>query len=121
MSYEKKLIACKESYPFEGWLENGVEFEMDQYTEESCSRAKKIMDELIDDLITTGEQATLSERLLLIENAVKSYNALNKQIEGLIETGEREALCDVFENIAVAIGISPEDHDGDVTYKWREW
>jgi hypothetical protein len=121
MSYEEKLIASKQSYPFERWLENGVEFEMDQYTEESCSRAKKIMDDLLGNLIGAGEQATLSERLVLIENAVKSYNVLNQQIEGLIETGEREDLCDVFENIAIAIGINPEDYDGDVTYKWREW
>jgi len=56
---------------------------MDQYTEESCSSAKKIMDELIDNLIRAGEQATLRERLLLIENAVKSYNVLNQQIEGV--------------------------------------
>jgi hypothetical protein len=121
MTYAENINQNKESYPFENWRENGIEYEMEQYTPENCGAAKQIMDDLIEGLVRLGESSSTDNKIELIKNAVIAYNNLNDEVEGLIETGEREDLCDVFENIAQSAGINTEQYDDDITFQWRTW
>ena len=77
----------------------------------------------MEELLRLGEDATEREKLDALKSAVVALNTLNRQIPGLIETGEREDLCDMFDEIAQACGLEPANYgDGQgVATEWREW
>jgi len=54
---------------------------------------------------------------------VLSLNELDDKIDGLIETGEREDLCELIDQITIAAGLNPENYaDGEgLADEWREW
>lgn len=130
MTYSEKLEQTKSIYPFNNWREaffpdeeHGLEG-MEQYSEENCSAAESILDRLITDLVAAGEDAPEEQKLKLFQTAVENLNELNDENDGcLIETGEREDLCELFDQIAIAAGIDPEKYgDGDgIASEWRDW
>lgn len=130
MTYSEKLEQTKGIYPFNNWREaffpneeHGLEG-MEQYSEENCSAAESILDRLITDLNTIGEDAPEEQKVKLFQTAVEDLNELNDANDGcLIETGEREDLCELFDQIAIAAGIDPEKYgDGDgIASEWRDW
>lgn len=124
LSLEDALNEIKKSYPFNGWRASFFEYDMEQYTEENCNSAKKILDELIQELVIIGKEADKDLKLKKFEKAVQKLNVLNDYIDGsLIETGEREQLCELFDNIGIIVGLNPEDYgDGDgIASEWRDW
>ncbi|EDP96882.1 hypothetical protein U8527_01045 [Kordia algicida OT-1] len=122
-TYSEKLLQTKKGYPFESWREAFFEYDMEQYTEENCNAAKAIFDNLIAGLLKIGEHGSEKEKLALFETAVNALNSLNDKVEGLIETGEREDLCELIDEITVAAGLNPENYaDGEgLADLWREW
>jgi hypothetical protein len=53
------------------------------------------------------------------ERAVPALNELNDRCDGcLIETDQREQLCDILIAAAKNAGL---DSDEDITEAWREW
>ena len=96
---------------------------MPQYTSENCDRAQQVLDTLINELTALGEAAEEKQKVALFEKAVIELNALNEEIDDLIETGEREELCDLFNQITIAAGLDPEKYgDGEgIATEWREW
>ncbi|MBL7783018.1 MAG: hypothetical protein JNM22_17440 [Saprospiraceae bacterium] len=122
MTYSNKLNATKEAYPFEKW---STYFPgMDVYTTENCNRAKSIFDTLIRQLAAMGETAPRAEKEEQFKSAVLALNDLNEATDGgLIETGEREELCELLDMITIAAGLNPEDYaDGEgIADEWREW
>jgi len=97
---------------------------MEQYTLENCNKAKKIMDDLIDDLVKIGIDANEEMKIEKFKKAVLEYNKLNDANNGeIIETGEREDLCQIMDDIGEASGIVPEKYgDGDgIASEWRNW
>ncbi len=123
LTLSEKLNKTKELYPFEKWREAFFEYEMEQYTEENCNAAKTIFDNLIDKLIALGENGNETEKIALFEIAVLSLNELENKNEGLIETGEREDLCELIDQITIACGLNPRNYaDGEgLADLWREW
>jgi len=123
MNYSSKLMEAKESYPFDQW--RGYEKDgLEQYTKENCDATRRIMDTLLSDLAALGEHANEADKIQKFQVAVESLNALNDKNDGaLIETGEREELCDLFNVIAVKAGIDPANYgDGEgPASEWREW
>jgi len=122
MTYKEQLIASKKHYPFENWREsynNGLK----QYTEENCNRTQVVFDTLIAKLIALGQNATEKDKVELFKIAVLSLNKLNDEIEGLIETGEREDLCELIDQITIATGMDPKNYaNGDgIADEWRDW
>lgn len=118
MSYAQKLELAKKYYPFEKWLT----YDMDMYTEESCGKAQKILDNLLSGLLTLGEAASETEKIRLFEICVNALNDLNDE-DGMIETGEREDLCELIDTIGTEAGIDPDKYgDGDgIASEWRDW
>ena len=130
MIYSEQLESTKQHYPFSKWRslffpdpeDDGSEGQ-EQYTEENCNAAKIIFDNLINGLITIGENSSENEKVALFKTAVESLNDLNDKVDDLIETGEREDLCDLIDQITIAAGLNPADYaDGDgIADEWRNW
>ena len=123
MDYEARLLEVKENYPFDKWQNfknNGLE----QYTKENCEAAKHILDTLLSELVVMGEDALEEYKLQKFQVAVESLNSLNGETDGaLIETEEREELCELFNMIAAKAGITPSNYgDGEgPASEWRDW
>ncbi len=130
MTYQEKLEATKQQYPFDKWREmfypdpedEGLEG-MEQYTPENCDRAQAVLDTLINKLVAAGQDADKRVKESLFEEAVLALNALNDEIEGLIETMEREDLCELIDVISLAAGLDPADYaDSEgIASVWRDW
>jgi hypothetical protein len=131
MTYKEKLEATKVDYPFDHWRElfypededDEDDEGMEQYTPENCDKAQAVLDNLINQLVLLGENAEEKDKVKLFENAILQLNDLNNLIRGLIETGEREDLCELFDKITVACGLNPEDYGGGegIADDYREW
>ncbi|KXX66498.1 hypothetical protein [Flammeovirga sp. SJP92] len=130
MTYTEKLIKTKDLYPFEKWRGYFYPNEeedldgMEQYTEENCATAQKIFEELIDKLIQIGEVGNKKDKEKAFETAIISLNNLNEETgDCLIETGEREDLCELIDEICNATGLNTDDYaEGDgIADLWREW
>ena len=120
--YQIKLLAIKEFYPFEGWREsynNGLT----QYTQQNCDRIKVIFDDLLHALMELGENGTEDQKKLLFKNAIIRTNSISEEIEDLIETDEREELCELTNRITIACGLDPANYgEGEgLASEWREW
>lgn len=122
VDYQNKLFATKQFYPFKNWRES-YDDGLTQYTEENCNETKKVFDDLINSLVKIGENANEKDKVQLFKNAILRTNELNDEIEGLIETGEREDLCELTDKIAIACGLDPQKYgDGEgLASEWREW
>lgn len=123
MINEEKLESTKRHYPFEKW--KGYSLAMEQYTEENCDAAKTIFDNLIIGLKHIGENGQPRAKEELFKIAIEQLNDLNNEVEDgpLIETGEREDLCELIDRITIASGLNPKDYsDGKgIADEWREW
>ena len=55
-----------------------------------------------------------------VKSLVLSLNKLNEKTNYcLIETEEREAICEIIQSSAIESGLS--DSSDDITEQWREW
>ena len=122
MTYNEQLETTKKHYPFENWRESYND-DLEQYTEENCNKTKGIFDALISKLISVGQDASEKDKVELFKAAVVSLNKLNGEVEGLIETGEREDLCELIAQITIAAGMNPKKYgDGEgIADEWRDW
>jgi hypothetical protein len=120
--YQNKLLASKQAYPFDKWRQSFNDG-LTQYTEENCIKIKKVFDDLINSLIEIGNNATEEQKKQLFKSAILKKNQLNEEIDGLIETGEREDLCELTDIITKACGLDPTKYgDGEgLASEWREW
>lgn len=118
-----KLEKCKSEYPFARWRLNATEHGMEQYSQENCEAIEMIFDELIADLKVLPDEATAEDKVLLFKYAVLATNTMNTRVDDLIETGEREDLCELLDQISLAAGLEPEEYaDGEgIASEWREW
>jgi hypothetical protein len=122
MTYDQRLLQTKELYPFTRWRK-AYDHGLEQYTAENCDRVKQVFDTLIEELIALGETAPEEDKINRFESAIMTLNDLNFEIDGLIETGEREDLCALIDEITVAAGLDPADYgDGQgMSDEWRDW
>lgn len=117
--YIDGLHDTKAGYPFQRWAESGLE----QYDSETCSAFAEVFDVLIDELGQMGPDAIASAKLATFEKAVIALNTINAADERLIETGEREDLCELINTITLAAELDPTRYgDGEgLASEWREW
>lgn len=120
--YRNKLLATKAFYPFDRWRQNYNEG-LPQYTAENCNKIKKVFDDLITSIIEKGANASEEQKKQLFKTAILKTNQLNEEIDGLIETGEREDLCELTDKITLACGLNPDKYgEGEgLASEWREW
>jgi hypothetical protein len=118
MTYAEKLNRAKESYPFARWRESEIEM----YTPENCAAMQAIFDDLIAALIEKGETTSESEKIELFRLAIERTNELDGET-GMVETGEREDLCELTNVISEAAGLNPDNYGGGegLASEWRDW
>lgn len=88
------------------------------YTREDVDRCSSIIDSYLSD-VAAKNGADDSEILLAVKTAVLQLNELNDNCGGgLIETDQREDLCELILVAAQQNGLTTTD---DVTEEWREW
>jgi len=130
MTYKEQLEATKMYYPFSRWRENFFPPEdepdmggMEQYTQENCDKAQAVFDTLLNKLILLGQDASEKDKVELFKTAILSLNSLSEEIDDLIETGEREDLCELIDQITIAAGMDPKKYgNGEgIAEEWREW
>lgn len=122
LDYQNKLLTTRAFYPFDRWRESYNDG-MTQYTKENCNKTKKVFDDLITSLIEIGENASEEQKKQLFKTAILKTNQLNDEIDGLIETGEREDLCELTDKITIACGLDPHKFGAGegLASEWREW
>lgn len=120
--YQGRLFTTKQFYPFDRWRESYNDG-LTQYTKQNCDKTRKVFDDLITSLITIGENASEEQKKELFKIAIIKTNQLNNEIDGLIETGEREDLFELTDKITIACGLDPHKYgDGEgLASEWREW
>jgi hypothetical protein len=120
-SYADRLNRWRNNLPFSDWRTN-FELGLEQYTQANCDQAERIMKELVDGLIEVGETAPEAKKVSLFKTAVEALNLLNDETH-LIETGEREELCELFNLISVDCGIDPSKYGSGegLASEWRDW
>jgi len=82
-----------------------------------------VFNHLIERLATLGQQAQERDKVAAIRQAVEALNAINEKDDILIETDEREDLCELINVITTAVGIDPTKYgDGEgPASEWRHW
>ena len=119
-TYADRLIATKSCYPFSTWASYG--HILVQNTQENCSRASAIFDQLIATLILRGEAASEESKRAAFSEAVEGLNALHRDTFNLIETEERHDLCNLLGAIAIAAGVDPAyGKSGEGPASGRDW
>ena len=88
------------------------------YTSDDVDRCSSIIDAYLND-VAAKKGAAESEILIAIKTAVLQLNDLNDKCGGgLIETDQREDLCEILLVAAQQNGLTTTE---DVTEEWREW
>ena len=88
------------------------------YTKRDVNACSEIVDTYIQSVVN---EETLNKAVIMdaIQNTVERLNALNESCDGcLIETDQREDLCELILVAAKKAGLETDD---DVTEEWREW
>ena len=89
------------------------------FTEKDVRKCEKILTEYLESLEKLSAPSD-KKILACVKKAVLALNKLNEKADyALLETGERESICEILQNSAVACGLT--DADDDVTEEWREW
>lgn len=118
MNYAEKINDAKNSYPFARWEASGIEM----YTAENCAAMRGVFDGLIADLIAKGVDATEAEKIESFKTAIEATNEVDGET-GMVETGEREDLCELTNLISIAAGLDPNDYGSGegLASEWRDW
>lgn len=96
-----------------------AELDGEDYTEadvETCREALMAYLRALNALEAPDDEAILAQ----VEAVVLALNDLNERTDyTMIETGEREALCEIIQRAAEDCGL--QDVPEDVTEAWRDW
>ncbi|MDG1101445.1 MAG: hypothetical protein P8N29_09575 [Saprospiraceae bacterium] len=82
-----------------------------------------VFDELIADLKVLPNESTVEDKVYLFKYSVLANNTMDARIDDLIETGEREDLCELMDQISITIRLELEEFaNGEgIASELREW
>jgi len=117
---KSELELIKSNLGLMSWVEK-LEDGLDQYSKKNCKKAESIILNMMEQL----EQASPTDLIAkehIIKICVLNLNKFNDILGGsFIETGEREELCSLFDDIANAVGLNVQNYPDGIASKWREW
>jgi len=89
------------------------------YQKEDVQECDDIVTAFIHNIDTSIQKSDYTWVLKQVETFVKTLNALNIKHENqLIETNQREDLCDLVELVVLHTG---HPYKADITEPWRKW
>jgi hypothetical protein len=90
------------------------------YTQADIDECARIVDELLASLEDVPETKKNEAIRKAVKTAVIKLNTLNDRCDGsLIETDQREQLCELILAAAQRAGLASDVYD--ITEEWREW
>jgi hypothetical protein len=100
------------------YMEGGNAF--DDYSQEDVDKCNAILLNYLNSVSTSSMQGDSEKIMTAVEETVIALNRLNESCDyALIETGERESMCELIINAAAQVGLETEEYD--ITEPWREW
>lgn len=114
------LQAIRDHLKITSWTEKHRDG-LKQYSKENCARVQQVFVKLLTALenLPTGNNAQAEA---LIKAAVLELNRLNESTGGdVLETSEREELCELFDDIATAAGLDVTNYPDGIASQWRAW
>lgn len=97
-----------------------IEYPCRQYSEEDAWECGQILQDYLAAVLGAPRPPGAEAVLAAVKDAVLALNRLNALCDGsLIETVEREDICDLIDISAAAAGLEPAGVD--ITEEWREW
>jgi hypothetical protein len=123
LKIKKATIDGMVSYMKYGGAENEDDPDFDPdfdagYRQVHINRCAKIIEEFLASLDSVEKK---NEAILkVVKKAVVKLNRLNEQCDGcLIETDQREQLCELIISAAKRVGLVSTVYD--ITEEWRDW
>jgi hypothetical protein len=90
------------------------------YSQEHIDRCDEILTTFLSELEQVSESDANAEIMEAVKQAVLELNAVNEECEGsLIETDQREQLCEIIISAAREAGLVSDERD--ITEEWRDW
>lgn len=117
------LQDLKNQKPTESWKESMNEPLLDDgeeplFTVKAISESEQILDRFLDELDALDKNPSDQTIMLCVKKVVLSLNELNENHEFIIETMEREDLCEFILRAVAMAGLQTDD---DVTEEWRDF
>lgn len=125
LEMKKKIIENMTKYMNFGCAEdeNDSSFDPDfeaGYEQDHVDQCAKIIDDLFVNLTNAANSKKVGIILKAVKEAVLKLNELNENCDySLIETDQREDLCELINAAAIDAGLDSDDND--ITEEWREW
>jgi hypothetical protein len=92
------------------------------YSQKDVYRCFQILDGYLASLATVPEKNKNDFILDAVKKTILELNQLNHDChQTIIETIEREYLCNILVKAAIEAGLDPDLEDNDITLQWREW
>ncbi len=89
-----------------------------EYTENDIDKCDSIIASFLENVLSSGPGAD-DAVMSTVKETVLSLNALNEACgHSLIETDQREQICELIIRAAAARGVGSGD---DITEEWRDW
>ena len=109
------IIASMVSY-----MKKDNQQDFDDYCQENIDDCENILSNYLTNVLAPAIHGNTEHIMAIVKNAIMSLNDLNLICnESLIETDQREGICNLINSAARLAGLS-SDYD-DITEEWREW
>lgn len=90
------------------------------YTKSHVEKCGAILDAFLSSVFSPSAKGSSDAIMASVKTAVLALNDLNDECDGsLIETGQREEICELIISSATRAGLESEEYD--ITEEWREW
>ena len=90
------------------------------YTQEHVNQCEELLEEFLASLVNLAGTSQKEQIMGAVKTVVLSLNKLNEACDRpLIETSEREQLCELIITAAKQAGL--DSGEEDITEEWREW
>lgn len=123
--FEKRLaeevVAPMQSY-LEICREDGGETDFSEKHIAKCAELMRVYAETLSKLTEPQGSSRDKKIMAAVKKLILSLNKLNEKTDyAMLETDERENICALVQDMAVACGLSDLPDDDDVTGEWREF
>lgn len=90
------------------------------YTTHEVDQCAVILEQYLEEVLSPSVYGQSRKIMGSVKAAVLKLNELNDACnQSLIETGQREQICDLIISSAMQAGLKTDEHD--ITEAWREW
>lgn len=90
------------------------------YTQAHVDQCGKILSAYLAAVLDPAAKGASDRIMAAVKTAVLALNDLNDECDGgLIETDQREDICELIISAAALAGLESEEYD--ITGEWRDW